>query len=88
MPATRNRAVVSLVVVDQVDDVAAHVAAPAAAVVHHAHRGGGRPLRPRTRLQTTIDCGVAAVIRRAEADQDRLVATVMALAQRRGGAAR
>ncbi|WP_447007956.1 response regulator transcription factor [Saccharothrix isguenensis] len=75
-----ERAVVSLVVVDQVDDAAAQVlrrlrrssATRVGLVVAHFDQDA---------LQTTIDCGVTAVIRRADADQDRLVSAVSALAR-------
>ncbi|RKT55337.1 response regulator transcription factor [Saccharothrix australiensis] len=74
------RARVSLVVVDEVDDAAARLL-----------RRLQRSSETRTgvvvgrfdqdALQVTVDCGVSAVVRRAEADQHRLVGTVRALAR-------
>ncbi|SDF47523.1 DNA-binding response regulator, NarL/FixJ family, contains REC and HTH domains [Lentzea fradiae] len=74
----RERAAVALVVVDVVDE-------PAAALLRRLRRSSGTRTGvvvgrfDQDALQTTIDCGVAAVVRRAEADQDRLVATAVAL---------
>jgi DNA-binding NarL/FixJ family response regulator len=73
-------AVVSLVVVDQVDDTTAQV-------LRRLRRSSTTRIGlvvgrfDQDALQTTIDCGVMAVIRRAEADQDRLVAAICALAK-------
>jgi DNA-binding NarL/FixJ family response regulator len=75
-----ERAAVSLVVVDQVDDATAQV-------LRRLRRSSTTRIGlvvgrfDQDALQTTIDCGVTAVIRRAEADQDRLVAAVSALAK-------
>ncbi|SDP93567.1 response regulator transcription factor [Lentzea jiangxiensis] len=74
----RERAAVALVVVDVVDEAAA-------ALLRRLRRSSGTRTGvvvgrfDQDALQTTIDCGVAAVVRRAEADQDRLVATAVAL---------
>ena len=74
----RERAEVALVVVDVVDEAAA-------ALLRRLRRSSGTRTGvvvgrfDQDALQTTIDCGVAAVVRRAEADQDRLVATAVAL---------
>src|SRR5262249_40987057 len=67
-----------LVVVDQVDDAAAgrlrrrqrSSSARTGLVVGKVDQNS---------LQTTIECGVAAVIRRSEASQDRLVTAITAL---------
>ncbi|WP_033440653.1 response regulator transcription factor [Saccharothrix sp. NRRL B-16314] len=78
-PDEEQRAVVSLVVVDQVDDATARV-------LRRLRRSSTTRIGlvvgrfDQDALQTTIDCGVTAVIRRSEADQDRLVSTVSALA--------
>ena len=79
-PHDETQALVSLVVVDEVDDAATRLL-----------RRLQRSSTTRTgvvvgrfdqdALQVTVDCGVSAVIRRAEADQDRLVGAVVALAQ-------
>lgn len=79
-PDEEQRAVVSLVVVDQVDDATARV-------LRRLRRSSTTRIGlvvgrfDQDALQTTIDCGVTAVIRRSEADQDRLVSTVSALAK-------
>ncbi|MFF4520210.1 helix-turn-helix transcriptional regulator [Streptomyces bluensis] len=78
-----ERAQVSLVVVDHVDDdVAAllqrlrhNIATRTGLVV--ATLGSGS-------LQRVIECGVAAVMRRAEADQDQLLGLVLAIANGEG----
>ncbi|WP_433260246.1 response regulator transcription factor [Actinosynnema sp. CS-041913] len=79
-PQDESRALVSLVVVDEVDDVVARLL-----------RRLQRSSTTRTgvvvgrfdqdALQTTVDCGVSAVVRRGEADQNRLIGTVVALAK-------
>ncbi|MEV1120332.1 LuxR C-terminal-related transcriptional regulator [Actinosynnema sp. NPDC049800] len=77
-PDEEARAAVSLVVVDRVDEEAARLlrrlrqstTTRVGLVVGHFDQDA---------LQITIDCGVTAVIRRAEADQDRLVSTISAL---------
>lgn len=78
-PDEERRAVVSLVVVDRVDDVTARLlrrlrrssTTRIGLVVGHFDQDA---------LQTSIDCGVTAVVRRTDADQDRLVSAVSALA--------
>jgi DNA-binding NarL/FixJ family response regulator len=79
-PNDEERAVVRLVVVDRVDDEAAQLlrrlqrsskARTGLMVGHFEHDV----------LRTTVECGVAAVIRRSEANQDRLVAMITALAR-------
>lgn len=81
--AEADRAQVSLVVVDSVDDdVAAllnrlrHNNATHTGLVVGTLAAGG--------LQRVIECGVAAVLRRAEADQDQLLRLVLALANGEG----
>ncbi|MFF7123293.1 LuxR C-terminal-related transcriptional regulator [Streptomyces sp. NPDC008240] len=81
--AAADRAQVSLVVVDSVDDdVAAllnrlrHNNATHTGLVVGTLGAGG--------LQRVIECGVAAVLRRAEADQDQLLRLVLALANGEG----
>ncbi|WP_320773495.1 helix-turn-helix transcriptional regulator [Streptomyces sp. CRN 30] len=81
--ADAERAQASLVVVDAVDD-------DVAALLHRLRHN------PATRtglvvgtlgsgtLQRVIECGVAAVLRRAEADQDRLLHLVLAMANGEG----
>ncbi|MBW4720261.1 helix-turn-helix transcriptional regulator [Saccharothrix obliqua] len=78
--AEESRALVALVVVDEVDEAAARLlrrlrrssTARTGVVVSRFDHDA---------LQVTVDCGVSAVVRRVEADQDRLVATVLALAK-------
>lgn len=78
-----ERAEVSLVVVDHVDD-------DVAALLHRLrHNTGTRTgLVVATlgsgSLQRVIECGVAAVLRRAEADQDQLLRLVLAIANGEG----
>ncbi|OXY95835.1 helix-turn-helix transcriptional regulator [Streptomyces diastatochromogenes] len=81
--ADADRAQVSLVVVDSVDDdVAAllnrlrHNNATHTGLVVGTLGAGG--------LQRVIECGVAAVLRRAEADQDQLLHLVQAIANGEG----
>lgn len=81
--ADADRAQVSLVVVDSVDDdVAAllnrlrHKNATHTGLVVGTLGTGG--------LQRVIECGVAAVLRRAEADQDQLLRLVLAIAKGEG----
>ncbi|MFK0146277.1 response regulator transcription factor [Streptomyces griseus] len=81
--AEADRAQVSLVVVDMVDE-------PTVQLLHRLQRNTST----RTglvvgffesgALQTMIECGVAAVLRRGEADQDRLVHLVRAMANGEG----
>jgi DNA-binding NarL/FixJ family response regulator len=79
-PGAEAGAEVSLVVVDQVDD-------PAVRLLRRLQRSShGRTglvvgKFDHNSLQTTIECGVAAVIRRSEASQDRLVTAVTAMAR-------
>ncbi|MFR9728804.1 helix-turn-helix transcriptional regulator [Saccharopolyspora sp. MS10] len=82
-PDEQQRAQVSLVVVDRVDD-------EAVLLLRRLQR------TPTTRtglvvgefgqnaLRITIECGVAAVLRRAEADQDRVVGLITALVRGEG----
>nr|WP_258565365.1 response regulator transcription factor [Streptomyces sp. WELS2] len=81
--ADAERAQVSLVVVDHVDDDVAtllhrlrHNTATRTGLVV-ATLGSGS-------LQRVIECGVAAVLRRAEADQDQLLRLVLAIANGEG----
>ncbi|MDH6108487.1 DNA-binding NarL/FixJ family response regulator [Kitasatospora sp. MAP12-15] len=77
------RAQVSLVVVDRLDEAVAErlralrlsTSGRTGLVIGHFEVGG---------LQTVIECGVTAVLRRADADQDRLVHLVTALANDEG----
>ncbi|MEU3556176.1 LuxR C-terminal-related transcriptional regulator [Streptomyces fragilis] len=74
---------VSLVVVDHVDD---EVAALLDKLRHNSRTRTGlvvATLGPGS-LQRVIECGVAAVLRRAEADQDQLLRLVMAIANGEG----
>ncbi|WP_225976940.1 MULTISPECIES: response regulator transcription factor [Streptomyces] len=81
--AEADRAQVSLVVVDMVDE-------PTVQLLHRLRRNTST----RTglvvgffesgALQTMIECGVAAVLRRGEADQDRLIHLVKAMANGEG----
>ncbi|NUS10030.1 MAG: response regulator transcription factor [Streptomyces sp.] len=78
-----DRAQVSLVVVDTVDD---QVAALLQRLRHNNSTRTGLiagTLGPGA-LQRVIECGVAAVLRRAEADQDRLLHLVLAIANGEG----
>ncbi|MFH9672544.1 LuxR C-terminal-related transcriptional regulator [Streptomyces sp. NPDC017405] len=81
--ADAERAEVSLVVVDHVDD-------DVATLLHRLrHNTGTRTgLVVATlgagSLQRVIECGVAAVLRRAEADQDQLLRLVLAIANGEG----
>ncbi|MFE6778488.1 LuxR C-terminal-related transcriptional regulator [Streptomyces sp. NPDC057702] len=75
---------VSLVVVDTVDDEASallnrlrHNPATRTGIVVGTFESGDA-------LQRTLDSGVAAVLRRAEADQDRLLGLVLAIANGEG----
>ncbi len=78
-----DRAAVSLLVVDRLSDTVVErlrglrhsTSARTGLVIGHLEAGG---------LQTMIECGVAAVLRRAEADQDRLVHLITALANGEG----
>lgn len=81
--AEAERAQVSLVVVDHVDD---DVAALLHRLRHNTATRTGlvvATLGPGS-LQRVIECGVAAVLRRAEADQDQLLHLVLAIANGEG----
>lgn len=79
-PQQESQAAVSLVVVDEVDENAVRLlrrlqrstTTRTGVVVGRIDRDS---------LRTTVDCDVAAVIRRAEASQDRLVHAVMVLSK-------
>jgi DNA-binding NarL/FixJ family response regulator len=82
-PDDEERAAVALVVVDRLDDEAeqllrrlqrSSVARVGLMIGHLEHNV----------LRTTVECGVAAVVRRSEASQDRLVAMITALARGEG----
>jgi DNA-binding NarL/FixJ family response regulator len=81
--ADADRAQVSLVVVDSVDD---DVAALLNRLRHNnaTHTGLVVGTLAAGALQRVIECGVAAVLRRAEADQDQLLRLVLALANGEG----
>jgi DNA-binding NarL/FixJ family response regulator len=82
-PNDEEHAVVALVVVDRLDDEAVTLlnrlqrmsTARVGLMVGHLEQNV---------LRTTVECGVAAVIRRAESTQDRLVAMITALARGEG----
>lgn len=78
-----ERAEVSLVVVDQVDD---DVAALLHRLRHNTDTRTGLVVATlgSGSLQRVIECGVAAVLRRAEADQDQLLGLVLAIANGEG----
>ncbi|MFI9611268.1 LuxR C-terminal-related transcriptional regulator [Streptomyces sp. NPDC052023] len=81
--AVAEQAQVSLVIVDQVDD---DVAALLNRLRHNTATRTGLvvgTLGPGT-LPRVIECGVAAVLRRAEADQDQLLGLVLAIANGEG----
>ncbi|MFF9021844.1 helix-turn-helix transcriptional regulator [Streptomyces eurythermus] len=81
--ADAERAEVSLVVVDQVDD---DVAALLHRLRHNTATRTGLVVATlgSGSLQRVIECGVAAVLRRAEADQDQLLRLVLAIANGEG----
>lgn len=81
--AEAERAEVSLVVVDHVDD---DVAALLDRLRHNTGTRTGLVVATlgSGSLQRVIECGVAAVLRRAEADQDRLLRLVLAIANGEG----
>ncbi|MER5214901.1 LuxR C-terminal-related transcriptional regulator [Streptomyces sp. NPDC002838] len=81
--ADAERAEVSLVVVDHVDD---DVAALLHRLRHNAVTRTGLVIGTlgSGALQRVIECGVAAVVRRAEADQDQLLHVVLAIANGEG----
>lgn len=82
-PDEEGNAAVALVVVDRVDDEAVQLlrrlqrssAARVGLMVGHFEHNV---------LRTMVECGVAAVIRRSEASQDRLVAIITAMARGEG----
>lgn len=81
--AEAERAQTSLVVVDKVDE-------PTVQLLHRLQRNASTRtglvvgLFEAGALQTMIECGVAAVLRRSEADQDRLVHLITAMANGEG----
>lgn len=84
LPADQpDLAAVSLVVVDRVDEAAE-------ALLHRLQRAGSTrvglvvPVLEQSTLQTIVQCGVAAVVRRSEADPDRLVNMIVAMARGEG----
>lgn len=81
--AGAERAQVSLVVVDNVDD---DVASLLQRLRHNTSTRTGLVVGTlgSGALQRVIECGVTAVLRRAEADQDRLVQLVLAIANGEG----
>ncbi|MEV6167964.1 LuxR C-terminal-related transcriptional regulator [Streptomyces sp. NPDC051954] len=81
--ADAERAEVSLVVVDNVDD---DVAALLQRLRHNTATRTGLVVGTlgSGALQRVIECGVAAVLRRAEADQDQLLHLVLAIANGEG----
>ncbi|QNP75720.1 response regulator transcription factor [Streptomyces roseirectus] len=81
--ADADRAHVSLVVVDNVDD---DVAALLQRLRHNTATRTGLVVGTlgSGALQRVVECGVTAVLRRTEADQDRLVHLVLALAKGEG----
>ncbi|WP_084628572.1 helix-turn-helix transcriptional regulator [Amycolatopsis nigrescens] len=78
-----ERAVVALVVVDQVDEGTVHLLRRLQRTTK-ARRGLVVGRVERTALQSALECGVAAVLRRANADQDRLVNMATAMARGEG----
>ncbi|GLZ42729.1 response regulator transcription factor [Actinokineospora sp. NBRC 105648] len=78
----QERAAVSLVVVDQVDEAALLVLRR----LRHAETRVGLVVGrfEQTALQSSIECGVAAVLRRSTANADRLVEMITALSRGEG----
>ncbi|MEV5540592.1 LuxR C-terminal-related transcriptional regulator [Saccharopolyspora shandongensis] len=82
-PSEEARAEVSLVVIDRLDDAAGQLlrrlqrtsSVRTGLIVSEFQQDA---------LQTTIECGVAAVLRRREADQDRMVGLITALVRGEG----
>jgi DNA-binding NarL/FixJ family response regulator len=82
-PADEERAVVALVVVDRLDEetelllrrLQRSSTARVGLMIGHVEQNV---------LRTTVECGVAAVIRRSEVSQDRLVAMITALVRGEG----
>ena len=82
-PGEQDRAAVALVVVDQVGEDAVRL-------LRKLRRGNGARTAlvvgrfEASGLRTAIECGVAAVIRRVDATQDRLVSMIAAVAKGEG----
>jgi DNA-binding NarL/FixJ family response regulator len=82
-PNDEEHAAVALVVVDRLDE-------EAVTLLHRLQRMSTARVGlmvghlEQNVLRTTVECGVAAVIRRSEATQDRLVAMITALARGEG----
>jgi DNA-binding NarL/FixJ family response regulator len=82
-PDEQDNAAVALVVVDRVDDEAVQL-------LRRLQRSSTARVGlmvgqfEHNVLHTTVECGVAAVIRRSEATQDRLVAMITAMARGEG----
>lgn len=82
-PAGEERAEVALVVVDRLDD-------EAVALLRRLQRSSTARVGlmighlEHNVLRTTVECGVAAVVRRSESSQDRLVSMITALARGEG----
>jgi DNA-binding NarL/FixJ family response regulator len=82
-PTEEERAAVALVVVDRLDEETVRLlrrlqrssAAKVGLMIGHVEQNV---------LRTTVECGVAAVIRRSEVSQDRLVAMITALVRGEG----
>jgi DNA-binding NarL/FixJ family response regulator len=82
-PTEEERAAVALVVVDRLDEETVRLlrrlqrssTARVGLMVGHVEQNV---------LRTTVECGVAAVIRRSEVSQDRLVAMIIALVRGEG----
>lgn len=79
-PQEESRAEVALVVVDEVDEAAARLLLRLQRS-STARTGVVAGRFDQDALQVAVDRGVGAVVRRAEADQDRLVNAVVALAK-------
>ncbi|AOS64315.1 helix-turn-helix transcriptional regulator [Actinoalloteichus hymeniacidonis] len=83
LPDEENRAVVSLVVVDRLDDNAIRL-------LRRLRQSGDTRTGlvvgqvEQNALSVAIECGVAAVIRRVDAGQDRLVEMIMAASRGEG----
>jgi DNA-binding NarL/FixJ family response regulator len=82
-PSDEERAAVALVVVDRLDDEAVRLlrrlqrssTVRVGLMIGHLEHNV---------LRTTVECGVAAVVRRSEASQDRLISMITALARGEG----
>lgn len=82
-PNEDDRAEVSLVVVDRLDDTSGQLLRRLQRT-SSARTGLVISQFEQDALQTTIDCGVAAVLRRRDADQDSLVSLVKVLIRGEG----